>query len=428
MRGQGLKTTLMGAALILAVVSTAAFADAPARPSYTKDVLPILQTDCQLCHRPLGQNVSGMIAPMSLMTYQEVRPWAKSIAKTVQTRTMPPWKAAPEFTGQFKHERVLTEDEIATFVNWAKTGAQKGKAGDAPPPIEWPESGWTIGDGTPDLIVEFDEPNWVNDDIDDLYQNITVRLTEDQMPEDRWLKAIEFKPGSEAVHHIIAYQTAPSGSGAMTGGMLGGEAPGTDPTSWEEGFGVLVPKTPIITFQMHYHKESGPGTGVWDNSSFAMVFHDEDDAPVTHAVQIASISHGAFEIPPRHKNWKVAGAQTFRRDTLILGFMPHLHLRGVACKYTARYPDGTSEVLLDVPRYDFNWQIFYEYKKDKMKEIPAGTRVEFEMWFDNSPERGALLGINADRPVAFGGPTWDEMDLGWMNYTNVEPMRQDSGD
>jgi len=422
------RIALWGGAIALLVGSSAAFADASARPTYTKDVLPILQRDCQNCHRPLGANVSGMIAPMSLMTYQEVRPWAKSIAKTVQARNMPPWKAAPEFTGQFKHERVLTDDEIGIFVNWAKTGANRGNQKDAPPPIEWPETGWTIGGGTPDIIVTFDEPNWVPDEVDDLYQNITVRLTKEQMPEDRWLKAIEFKPGSEVVHHIIAYQSAPSGSGAMTGGMLGGEAPGTDPTSWEDGYGVFVPATPVITFQMHYHKEAGPGTGVMDNSSFAMVFHDEKVNPVTHAVQIATISHGAFEIPPRNPLWKVGGAQTFSQDTTILGFMPHLHLRGVACKYTARYPDGTSEVLLDVPQYDFNWQLFYEYKRGKMKNIPAGTRVEFEMWYDNSPERAALLGINADRPVAFGGPTWDEMDLGWMNYTNTEPMSQGSGD
>ena len=388
-----------------------------ARVTFTKDVLPIFQEECQLCHRPAGQNVSGMIAPMSLVTYAEVRPWAKAIAKAVQTRAMPPWTAASEFNGVFKHERTMTDEQIATLVDWVRAGAPRGNPKDAPEPIDWPESGWTIGDGDPDLIVAFDEPNWVGDEVDDLYQNITVRVSEEMHSKDRWIKSVEFKPGSEVVHHIIALQTTPIEGGGMAAGLIGGEAPGTDPNTFPEGYGILLPKAPVVTFDMHYHKESGPGTGVWDETSFAIEFHEK---PVTHPLNITAINHGAFEIPPNNPNWKVGGAQTFNRDTTILGFMPHLHLRGVAAKYTAYYPDGTSEVLLDVPRYDFNWQIFYEYKDDGLKKVPAGTRIEFEMWYDNSPERAAI-GFNSNRPVAFGGPTWDEMDLGWMNFAYTEP-------
>lgn len=392
-----------------------------AKVTFTKDVLPIFQEQCQVCHRQGGQNVSGMIAPMSLMTYQEIRPWAKAIAKSVQNRIMPPWTASPASNGLFKHERVLTQEQIDTIVNWVKTGAARGNPKDAPEPVDWPESGWTIGDGEPDLVVKFDEPYWVGDDIDDLYHNIVVQLSEEQHPVDRWIKSVEFRPGSQVVHHIIALQSSRTDSGRRVTGMIGGEAPGTDPNTFPEGYGILLPKAPTVTFDMHYHKESGPGTGEWDDSSFALEFHEK---PVEHPITVSMINHGAFEIPPNAPNWKVGGARTFRQETTILGFMPHMHLRGVACRYTAFYPDGTSEVLLDVPRYDFNWQIFYEYKDENLKTIPAGTRVEFEMWYDNSPERAAI-GFNSNRPVAFGGPTWDEMDLGWMNYANTEPMTGD---
>lgn len=414
--GQG---AWIGLVVALMLVATPSWGQA--KVTFTKDVLPIFQEQCQVCHRQGGQNVSGMIAPMSLMTYKEIRPWAKAIVKSVQSRLMPPWMASPETSGLFKHERVLTQKQIDTIVNWVKTGAARGNPKDAPEPIDWPESGWTIGDGEPDLVVKFDEPYWVADDVDDLYHNIVVQLTEEQHPKDRWIRSVEFRPGSQVVHHIIALQSSRTESGRRVTGMIGGEAPGTDPNTFPEGYGILLPKAPTITFDMHYHKESGAGTGVWDESSFAVAFHEK---PVEHPISVAAISHGAFEIPPNNPNWKVGGAQTFKRDTMILGFMPHLHLRGVAARYTAFYPDGTSEVLLDVPRYDFNWQIFYEYKDENLKRIPAGTRVEFEMWYDNSPERAAI-GFNSNRPVAFGGPTWDEMDLGWMNHASAEPITGD---
>ena len=418
-----MKGIQIGLAVLL--VGCAFSASAAERVTFTKDILPIFQDHCQKCHRPSGTNVSGMVAPMSLMTYEQTRPWAKSILRGVQSKSMPPWYASPQHHGVFENERTLTQDQIDTIVKWVKTGLARGNPKDSPPSVEWPDSGWTIGNGNPDLVVEFNEPFWVGDDVDDLYQNIQVQLTKEQMPDAKWLKAIEFKPGSAVVHHIIAYQVGRGGGGGMSAGMLGGEAPGTNPTTWPDGYGARVPKEALITFGMHYHKERGSGTGVWDSSSCAMEFHDK---PVTHAVQITPIAHGAFEIPPGNRSWRVGGAHTFRRDTTLMGYMPHLHLRGVACKYTAYYPDGTSEVLLDVPQYNFNWQIFYQYKNETLIEVPAGTRVEFEMWYDNSSERAAAIGFNSNRPVAFGGPTWDEMDLGWLNYANTEPVDFDSTD
>jgi hypothetical protein len=376
---------LQGIALGAVGVAGIAAAEVPQQVTFTKDVLPILQRECQTCHRPSGLNMSGMIAPMSLMDYTEVRPWAKSIARVVENRTMPPWHASEEFNGVFRNERTLTNDEIATIERWIEQGAQRGNPKDAPEPAKFDESGWNLGQ--PDLVVSFPEPYFVEDDVEDLYHNISLQLSEEQLPKDRWISSIEFKPGSEVVHHIIGYAHAP-GDDVVAGeeatrGMLGGNAPGTDVAQYPEGFGIKLPRGTTLTFAMHYHKEAGPGTGVWDNSQMGFKFHPEDMA-IEHPVDITTIAHGTFEVPPRTDTWKVGASRLFEEDTLLLSMMPHMHLRGKAARYTAFYPDGTSQVLLDVPVYDFNWQTQYDLNEPKL--IPRGTRIEMELWYDNSDE------------------------------------------
>jgi hypothetical protein len=414
-----------GATVLALTIAVGTWGEGVARPTFTKDVLPIMQENCQTCHRPSGTNMSGMVAPMSLMTYQEVRPWAKSIAKIVDARQMPPWHASPEFWGKFSNERVLTEDEIATIVNWVEQGARRGNPQDAPEPIKWSETGWNLG--MPDLVVDFPEPFFVADEVEDLYHNVSVQLSEQQHPEDRWIKWIEFKPGSEVVHHIIGYahegtdpeaQTAGE-EGAVTRGMLGGNAPGTDTTAFPDSFGVKLPKNAVVTFAMHYHKEAGPGTGVMDSSQMGIKFQPKDQV-VSHPVEISTIAHGAFEIPPNVSDWRVGASRTFNEDTWLISMMPHMHLRGKSATYTAYYPDGTSEVLLDVPHYDFNWQSFYECAEPKL--IPAGTRIEMDLRYDNSKELADQVGFDSTRAVRFGGPTTDEMDLAWITIAPKAPI------
>lgn len=419
-----MKRVLSGGAAVVALGMAATGWAQGQRVTFTKDVLPILQENCQTCHRPSGTNMSGMIAPMSLMTYQEVRPWAKSIAKVVSGREMPPWNASEEFYGHFRNERVLTQDEIDTIVAWVKQRAPRGNPQDAPEPMKFSETGWNLGQ--PDLVVDFPEPFFVGDEVEDLYHNVTTQLTEELHPDDRWIKWIEFKPGSEVVHHMIGYAhaaddaaAASAEEGEVTRGMLGGNAPGTDTSSYPEGFGVLLPEKAYVTFAMHYHKEPGPGTGVWDSSQMGIKFHDEG-VEVTHPVEISTIQHGAFEIPPYADDWKVGASRTFTEDTLLLAMMPHMHLRGKSAKYVAFYPDGTSEVLLDVPKYDFNWQSFYEYGEPKL--LPAGTRVEMELVYNNSQENADRVGFNPARAIRFGGPTTDEMDLAWITIAPSAPV------
>lgn len=417
--------------MLLSVIALTVAATIPAwaageRVTFTKDVLPILQENCQDCHRPSGKNMSGMIAPMSFMSYDEARPWAKAIARVVDSKEMPPWHASTATHGVFRNERTLTEVEIDTILQWVEQRAPRGNPKDAPEPKDFPQ-GWSMGE--PDLIVGFPEDFFVADDVQDLYHNVTLRLTEEMLPEDKWVQAIEFRPGSEVVHHIIAYASDPEYNASKVDEdanleedeeflrgrvMLGGLAPGTDPGDFPDGWGLPLAAGSDLTFAMHYHKEAGPGTGMWDNSVMAVKFHDK---PVVHEMRIANIAHGAFEIPPHHGNWVVSGAKTFDEEITVLNLMPHTHLRGVESKYTAYYPDGTSEELLHTPKYDFNWQTQYYYNEPKV--IPAGTRIEFEIVYDNSDENAERVGFDSSRAISFGGPTTDEMDLGWITYAKT---------
>jgi hypothetical protein len=220
------------------------------------------------------------------------------------------------------------------------------------------------------------------------------------------------------VHHIVTFIVEPGAPLDPENQQLFGLiAPGTDPQQFDDGYGIKLGPGDTVGFAMHYHKEVGPGTGVYDQSLMALKFHDK---PVAYPLEIAPLSHGLFEIPPLHPRWRVGAAHIFDEDVTLLQFMPHTHLRGSAAKYTAFYPDGSTEVLLDVPQYDYNWQTGYDYAQ--YKDIPAGTRVEWEVYYDNSPETAAEAGFNAERSIRFGGPTTDEMDLGWVTYSTKEAM------
>lgn len=415
------KLTILAAAsaltLTLAVAGPAPADDAVSEVTFNKDILPVLQRNCQDCHRPAGLNSSGSIAPMSLMTYEEVRPWTKSILKAVKNRSMPPWLATEATHGVFMNERSLTNEEIAAVEKWVQSGAPLGSPEVAPPPKQFGGvDGWSIG--KPDLVVGFNEPYFVADDVWDHYEYIKVKLTDGQLPEDKFIKALEFKPGSRVVHHIIAFATGPGDKSSPDRGMIGGMAPGTNPPHLPEGYGIPLKKGSTVIFQMHYHKEKGPGTGVFDSSQIAFIFQDK---PTTHPVVIEPISHGGFEIPPGHPHWRVGMARTWDHDIDVMSLLPHSHLRGTAAKYVAFYPDGRVETLLDVPKYDFNWQIDYIYNTPK--RIPAGTRIEAQIWYDNSPARTELAPeVDSTKSVRFGQPTTDEMDLAWITFADSEPI------
>lgn len=426
-RVKGLTICLTALAIVsLGTLAATGETTQSARVTFTKDVLPILQQKCVACHREGGNDIAGMVAPMSLRTYAEVRPWAKAIVKAIKSKDMPPWDASPAFNGVFSNERTLTDAEIATIEKWVKTGFARGRDNDAPKNFNLPSyNGWNIGE--PDLIIYLPEPYWVADEVRDIQPSFVVDITEEQLPRDRWLRSIEWKADSDVVHHIVGGSTTPGeiefpdGSNRQS---LGSIAPGEDPTIYPPGYGKILHKGSKIRFGMHYHKEPGPGTGVWDRSMIGFRFWDEEkDPPVRHQVHWNGISGRGYEIPPNHSNWQVGAARTFAVSTTILSLHPHMHLRGKDMKYIAFYPDGRQETLLDVPKYDYDWQTNYIFKEPKL--VPAGTRVEVVGHYDNSSDND--INPNPTIPVRGGALTTDEMFIGFISYTNTEPLPIEGG-
>ena len=400
MNKQKSSIVFMSAIALALVACTGAFAAEGGAPTFTNDILPIFQENCQDCHRPGGANLGGMVAPMAFTTYQETRPWAKAIARVVSTKRMPPWQASEEHAGVFEGERGLTADEIQTILSWVEAGSKRGNPKDAPEPIEWPDvEGWHIGE--PDMVVTMPEPYFVGDDVLDETKYFPMYLTDEMLPEDRWIKAVEFRPGSGAVHHIIATP-------------LGGIAPGNAPSVYRDGYSAKVKKGEQIIWNMHYHKEQGPGTGVWDQSSVGVKFYPKDYVP-EHVITTLPLGVFGFAIPPGDAHYEGVATHKFAKDALVNSMMPHMHYRGKAVRYDLLYPDGTKDVLLNVPHYDFNWQTSYRFEEPKF--VPAGTEIKMTGVWDNSAENE----FNPDPTVTvtWGEATHEEMMFGWLSYTNV---------
>lgn len=430
-----MRTVLMVSAVTVLVVLAAGSAAAgqEADVTYYKDVLPILQENCQTCHRPTGEyNIGGLTAPMTFMSYEETRPWARAIARKVETREMPPWFAdAPR--GVFNNERLLTDDEIQTLVAWGNGSASRGNEADAPPERSFAATtadGWT--NGKPDFIITLDEPQFIEDDINDLNISYFTKLTEDKLPEDTWVRGWEFNTGTDGsfVHHMCVFATGPRGgedqiaavaegeAAAAGGGLLSCMAEGSAGNSGmlPEGYGVQLKTGGTIGWNMHYHKEAQQGSGRWTQPKVGFYLAD---GPPKYKVQNNPIGNSSFEIPPNHPHYRVGSSRTLEADTMILAYWPHAHLRAHAAKYVATYPDGRQELLLDVPRYNQDWQETYTYQEPK--RLPKGTRIDVSFWFDNTAARAEKRGFNPDRVVWQGPRTYDEMSLGFMGFAEIEP-------
>ena len=413
---------LLAASVALPSFALAADADTP---TFHADVLPVLQENCQTCHRPEGEgeNIGGMIAPMPLMTYQQTRPWARSIARAVENRSMPPWFASEATRGQFHHERVMSDSDIETVLSWVRGGSPAGEEADAPPPkkfVEEGSGGWSLG--RPDLVVQMPEEYWVADDIADINISFETELTEEMLPAPVWVRGVEFKVGGSDVHHMCASIRREGESralGKFSDSSLGCIALGAESHLMAPGYAMKLEPGSAIEFSMHYNKEAGEGSGFHDRSEIGFVFADAPESELRE-VKFDSIGNLTFEIPPGHDRWKVGAARVFPVETDLLALWPHAHLRAVAVRYDAYYPDGTTEVLLDVPNYDQEWQTTYQYKEPKT--IPAGTRVEVSMWFENTPERGDERGFDPADNVVNGTATTDEMMLGFVAWAPSVPV------
>jgi len=373
--------------------------------TFSKDIAPIFYQRCASCHRP------GEIAPMSLLSYKDARPWAKAIREKVIDRTMPPWHADPSY-GHFKNDRRLPQPEIDAIVAWVDQGAKEGNPKDLPPAPQFTE-GWQIG--KPDVVLtmprEFDVP--ATGVVD--YQYIVVPTN---FTEDRWVQAAEIRPGNRAVvHHVIAFLASPQAQfgGGRAGGAglearmesLAGTAPGEQPMIMPDGIGRLVKAGSRIVLQMHYTPN---GTPQKDRTSIGIIFSKK---PVQQAAAGGAALNAFFVIPPGADSHEVRSSFTFREDVHIRTLMPHMHLRGKDFLYRLVYPDGTSKIILSVPRYDFNWQTRYELAEPVA--APKGSRLECVAHFDNSAKNKA----NPDptKQVRWGPQTWEEMMIGFVGFT-----------
>ncbi len=417
--------TLLLTALVVGMMTGLGYAQDEAPVTYYKDVLPIVQENCQGCHRTGGFNLSGLVAPMAFMTYEETRPWARAIASKVESREMPPWFASAP-TGVFENERGLTDTEIDTILSWVAAGAPAGDESHAPPGRVFAEQlndGWSHG--KPDFVIQTEKPYVIEDDAYDINIEFVVPLTADVLPEDMWVRGWELKTGADGsgVHHMCAFVRPEDGavvqgsskSAVGLGGLLSCVAEGSASGILPDGYGLLLKQGTSLAFNMHFNKEPGPDTAF---SSQAQVGFFVEERPVIHEVVTDTLGNNGFEIPPNHPNYRIGMARVLKKDTLLLNLWPHAHLRAKASRYMAYYPDGTEELLLDIPNYDQAWQVTYKYKEPKL--LPKGTRIEVDFWYDSTAERGVRLGFNGARSVGFGPRTNDEMSLGFLSYTELE--------
>jgi hypothetical protein len=421
-------------------------ADAAA-PTFAKDVAPIFYKNCTNCHRP------GEIAPMSLLTYKDARPWAKSIGANVSRGVMPPWHADPAH-GEFLNDRRLSAADKDTIARWVAAGAPEGDPKDLPPQPTYTD-GWLIGQ--PDAVLSMDEDYPVPASGEVRYQYFEVPT---HFTEDKWIQAFEIRPGNRAVvHHVIVYTRPPAqprpaptadaeaprprptpifefaDNMEIPAGQTGGKAlppeqrkplgPNDRPAPKGLGasVGAYVPGMPAqvypvgtatrlragttLIFQMHYTTN---GTATTDRTSIGLVFAKE---PPNVELRGTVLANGALHIPAGASDYAVDAEMTVNQDISLWAILPHTHVRGKRWLYDAIYPDGRRETILAVPKYDFEWQTDYLYKTPL--KLPKGTKIHATAWYDNSTNNPSNPDPTKD--VWWGDQTWEEMMFSGITYS-----------
>ncbi len=403
-------------ATALFVSAGAAFA-AP-EVTFHKNVERILQEHCQECHRP------GEIAPFSLLSYTEARPWVKAIKADVLQGKMPPWPADPHY-GKFANDRTLSKAEVETIVAWADNGAPEGNKADAPAPRKWTD-GWNIS--KPDHVVEmpqaFDMP--AKGEVE--YQYIIVPTT---FTEDKWIQQVEVRPGDRTiVHHAVMFIREPGNpwlkdaqpgvpfvptvknAGQRFGNTQGQGndiltiyTPGNLPESFHPGQAKQIKAGSDIIFQMHY---TASGKATHDRTRIGLVFSKE---PPTQRIITVGALNNQIVIPHGDGNYRAEAIFAPANNMTALSLFPHMHLRGKGFQYEIVQPDGKTETVLKLKGWDLNWQL--SYILDPPIEIKPGTKVKVTAWFDNSANNKA----NPDptKEVKWGEQSWEEMLIGFMD-------------
>jgi hypothetical protein len=426
--GLRLSFVILGLLIIISVTGSTIPAQAPATPTFSKDVAPILYRECVTCHRP------GEMAPMSLLTYEQVRPYARSIRDRIESGSMPPWHAeAP--AGTFLNERRLTAAEKETIARWANNGTPQGDPKDLPPVPSFP-AGWTIG--TPDAVVTMTQPYDVRVSGEIPYQYFTVPTN---FSEDKWVQAIEIRPGARSVvHHVLVFASEPGGPTreqpfvqqnpgsraqqvgpavvaalrnrlqngvSARGPLIATTAPGTNAMVFQPGSALRIKAGSVLTLQVHY---TATGKAEQDRTSVGFVFAKQLPK---EEVRTASFINLQLTIPPGASNHRVDSLIEFTQDSHIHALFPHTHLRGKSWEYQLTHPDGRQQVVLAVPRYDFNWQTYYEFARPIA--VPKGSRLLAIAHYDNSASNKANPNPNIE--VKWGDQTWEEMQYSGITYT-----------
>jgi hypothetical protein len=402
--------------ILLSAITATGFA---ATPTFTKDVAPILFEHCSNCHRP------GEIGPMPLLSYEQARPWAKSIRAAVAAGQMPPWHAT-QAHGIFSNDRRLTDVEKQTLIAWADGGAPQGNPKDLPAVPKFVD-GWNIGQ--PDAVVSMKEPFEVKPEGTIAYQYFEIPTN---FTEDKWVQAIEIRPGVRSVvHHILVFCREPNppkpgtpnmagvafksvvpkgpfgGSGGGNHGVLiATQVPGTNSIAFPAGSAVKVKAGSILTLQVHYTANGKPAS---DQTRVGFIFSKDPPAREMHN---SAFINATLKLPAGDPDTEVDSEIEFTEDSHIWGLFPHTHVRGKSWEYRMVYPDGRTETVLSVPHYDFNWQTYYEFAAPLA--APKGAHLQAVAHYDNSPNNAA----NPDPKVEvhWGEQTWQEMQYSGISY------------
>jgi hypothetical protein len=409
--------------MFAAVVASVLLAPQPAaaQTTFTKDVAPILYRHCVSCHRP------GEAAPMSLLSYEQARPYARAIANAVANRTMPPWHAEAPI-GTFHNERILSDMERRTLIDWSTAGAPHGKPGDIPTPPTFAD-GWS--NGTPDLVLTMDEDFPIPGSGTIEYEHFYIPTN---FTQEKWVASIEVRPGNrQLVHHVLVYYVAKADPSAtawaranakdmmtpsarqqgqrprrnadgMTRKLVATYAPGTNPQQAPLGTAFRLESGGTLELQMHYTTN---GTASTDRTRVGITFA-KGASP--RELRAQAFSNGTLRIPAGAPDAAVSTDLEFLQDATVWALFPHTHLRGKRWEYTLQLPNGETRPILSVPRYDFNWQTYYMFTEPV--RAPKGSRIISTAWYDNSAANKS--NPDATKEVLWGDQTWEE-----MQYTGV---------
>src|SRR5882724_4182297 len=421
---------LLSIAALLAIAAPGFAADAPKQVTFSKDVAPIFQKKCQECHQP------NSIAPMSLITYQEARPWARSIKERVATHQMPPWHIDKTVGVQhFKNDMSLSDEQVDTIVSWVDAGAPQGDPKDMPPPIALvTDNGWKgqkDGFGAPDLTVKSSEYT-----MPAKHQDVWWRPMSDiPLTEPRWVRMVEIRPtslqGRKTIHHSIAYlvlnndpEAVSTGTASAPGG--GGNADDLvdrrpQLMEWAIGKGYDLFRTDTgklllpgekISWDEHIHAS---GEEISSGSEIGLWFYPKGQEPKhrSYLIGFTGIDRGKMlDIRP-NSFAHTEGYTVLKENTIITNFQPHFHLRGKSMEVEAILPDGTRQVIGYVGNFNFNWMTNYIFADDAAPAFPKGTVIHVSAWYDNT--KANKNNPDPDQWVGYGDRTVDEMAHAWMN-------------